>query len=231
MTICLFFFIEDSDGEESDSSLDEFTVLVPPCFDPDAPLTDDPIPVKVIDVKSYKRRNSISSPFFDSLVDVDPCFDEDRPSSLPNMSLPDKDDVQSTTATNEQTTAPIVYEALQDSPAHIHNTPSGSLHSLPTQEPATRETPVSRQPGISPRDGIPLVTQPTTVMTTNRTNENERSDSNIVSEVLNTAMDVVTSAGRAVGNLFNVSSQTTATYMPQNDEVTLNPRGSNMVSS
>lgn len=170
---------------------------------------------------------------------VDPGCDEYGLPNLPyNTSSSDKEEEKSpdtaTATIMEQTSSPTVDEHLQDS-SLSNNTPSVSPNPLPIQEPVIRDPPVSTQPSISPRGGIPLVTQPTTVMATSTIEEKARSDSNIVSEVFNTAVGVVTSAGKAaletVDNFFSGSSETTATYTPQTDEITLNPRGANMVSS
>lgn len=231
----VFIVYLDSDGEESDSSLDEFTVLVPTCFDLDAPLSADPVPVRVIDFKSHKRSNSISSPFLNSLAAVDPAYDEYGPSSLPNiggLNMDEGNPLDGNT-TDEPANVSTDCEPVSDSP-QSDNTPSGSLHPSLTEEPATACTPVSRQPSISQRDSIPLVTQPTTVLATHCKPDENCDSNNLVSEVLNTAIDAVAMAGRAafatVDNLINGVPQTSAVYKPQNEDVALVSRGTDMVS-
>lgn len=233
----LCFIVDSDDEEDSDSSLDEFTVLIPPCFDPDTPLSADPMPVKV---ECSKRSSSFSSKFlptsFEQYLNLD---DNNEPSSLPTMSSSVRaasfeNLARRTDEPTEVQSAPVLTPDAEQG----EETPSGRIspieHSVQRSTQTQTQTPVTRQPNITPGETVPLISH--TLAFTDRarsydgtSNSDSPLPTNVVSDVLSSAIDVVANAGRAaiatVDNLFSGSVQASATFKPEEDcEVTVDRR-------
>jgi hypothetical protein len=236
---------ESDDGDYSDSSLDEITVLIPPCFDPDTPLSADPVPVRV---ECLKRSSSFNSRFlprsFEPYLNIDDDDDDDDdigPSSLPIMASSNQGSGIETDPESRITDASVkehcaavpVPDVITDV-NHGDHTPGGRIFPRGPDIQRPIETPVSKQPSISPEDSVALVNQPSTVRHNSPPHippsiESNTSPTNVVSEVISSAFDAAAMVGRAafatVDTLFNGNVEASAVYKPEEDcEVTVNRR-------